>query len=108
MARQGAYAANGGDNPPAFKRATYHAAGPYQVPNTKVDVHCVHTNHPYGGQMRGPGCPAGSLRGRAANRSDRQGFGYGPIEIRRINGCGSVPVRRGTSICPRASVFSIR
>ena len=54
---KGAYAANGGDNPPAFKRATYHAAGPYQVPHTKVDVHCVHTNHPYGGQMRGPGCP---------------------------------------------------
>lgn len=54
---KGAYVANGGDTPPAFKRALYHSPGPYQIPNVKVDVYCVHSNNPYGGQMRGPGCP---------------------------------------------------
>ena len=54
---KGAYVANGGDTPPAFKRALYHSPGPYQIPNVRVDVYCVHSNNPYGGQMRGPGCP---------------------------------------------------
>ena len=83
---KGAYAANGGDNPPAFKRATYHAAGPYQVPHTKVDVHCVHTNHPYGGQMRGPGCPQVHFAGEQQIDQIARALDMDPIEIRRING----------------------
>lgn len=83
---KGAYAANGGDNPPAFKRATYHAAGPYQVPNVKVDVHCVHTNHPYGGQMRGPGCPQVHFAGEQQMDELARALEIDPIEIRRVNG----------------------
>ncbi len=83
---KGAYAANGGDNPPAFKRATYHAAGPYQVPHVKVDVHCVHTNHPYGGQMRGPGCPQVHFAGEQQIDQIARALDIDPIEIRRING----------------------
>ena len=83
---KGAYAANGGDNPPAFKRATYHAAGPYQAPNVKVDVHCVHTNHPYGGQMRGPGCPQVHFAGEQQIDELAGALGIDPIEIRRVNG----------------------
>ena len=83
---KGAYAANGGDNPPAFKRATYHAAGPYQVPNVKVDVHCVHTNHPYGGQMRGPGCPQVHFAGEQQIDELARVLEMDPIEVRRING----------------------
>ncbi len=83
---KGAYAANGGDNPPAFKRATYHAAGPYRVPNVKVDVHCVHTNHPYGGQMRGPGCPQVHFAGEQQMDALARALRLDPMEIRRING----------------------
>ena len=83
---KGAYVANGGDNPPAFKRATYHAAGPYQAPNVKVDVHCVHTNHPYGGQMRGPGCPQVHFAGEQQMDELAGALGMDPIEIRRVNG----------------------
>lgn len=83
---KGAYVANGGDNPPAFKRATYHAAGPYQAPNAKVDVHCVHTNHPYGGQMRGPGCPQVHFAGEQQMDELARALKMDPIEIRRVNG----------------------
>lgn len=83
---KGAYAANGGDNPPAFKRATYHAAGPYQTPHAKVDVHCVHTNHPYGGQMRGPGCPQVHFACEQQMDELARTLGVDPIEIRRVNG----------------------
>ncbi|MYA96561.1 MAG: xanthine dehydrogenase family protein molybdopterin-binding subunit [Nitrospinae bacterium] len=83
---KGAYVANGGDNPPAFKRATYHAAGPYQAPHVKVDVHCVHTNHPYGGQMRGPGCPQVHFAGEQQMDALAKALKMDPIEIRRVNG----------------------
>lgn len=83
---KGAYAANGGDNPPAFKRATYHALGPYQIPNVKVDVYCVHTNHPYGGQMRGPGCPQVHFACEQQMDELARALQIDPIELRRING----------------------
>ncbi|MDP6484091.1 MAG: xanthine dehydrogenase family protein molybdopterin-binding subunit, partial [Nitrospinota bacterium] len=83
---KGAYAASGGDNPPAFKRATYHALGPYTVPNAKVDVYCVHTNNPYGGQMRGPGCPQVNFAGEQQMDRLAEDLGIDPIELRRING----------------------
>ncbi len=83
---KGAYAAAGGDNPPAFKRATYHALGPYSVPNAKVDVFCVHTNNPYGGQMRGPGCPQVNFAGEQQMDRLAEDLGIDPIELRRING----------------------
>ncbi len=83
---KGAYAANGGDNPPAFKRATYHALGPYQVPNVRVDVYCVHTNHPYGGQMRGPGCPQVHFACEQQMDQIALALEIDPIELRRING----------------------
>jgi CO/xanthine dehydrogenase Mo-binding subunit len=83
---KGAYAASGGDSPPAFKRATYHSCGPYDVPNAKVDVYCVHTNNPYGGQMRGPGCPQVHFAGEQQMDQLARALDIDPIEFRRING----------------------
>ena len=83
---KGAYSASGGDSPPAFKRATYHACGPYEVPNAKVDVYCVHTNNPYGGQMRGPGCPQVHFACEQQMDQLAGALGMDPIELRRING----------------------
>jgi CO/xanthine dehydrogenase Mo-binding subunit len=83
---KGAYSASGGDTPPAFKRATYHAAGPYDVPNVHVDVYCVHTNHPYGGQMRGPGVPQVTFACEQQMDQIAAALKIDPIELRRING----------------------
>jgi CO/xanthine dehydrogenase Mo-binding subunit len=83
---KGAYAASGGDTPPAFKRAIYHCCGPYDVPNAKVDVYIVHTNHPYGGQMRGPGCPQVHFACEQQMDQIAKALGIDPIELRRING----------------------
>ncbi len=83
---KGAYSASGGDTPPAFKRATYHAVGPYDVPNVHVDVYCVHTNHPYGGQMRGPGVPQVHFACEQQMDQIAEALEMDPIELRRING----------------------
>ncbi len=35
----------------------YSSSGPYEVPNVRTDSHCVYTNHPVTGPMRGFGMP---------------------------------------------------
>jgi len=57
---QGAYASLGPVIPPAggvHAHAVVMLAGPYVIPNVKVDGYLVYTNHPYGGAMRGFGAP---------------------------------------------------
>jgi CO/xanthine dehydrogenase Mo-binding subunit len=57
---QGAYASLGPVLPPAggvHAHAVIMLAGPYEIPNVKVEGHLVFTNHPYGGAMRGFGAP---------------------------------------------------
>jgi len=39
------------------RAAGYSSSGPYEVPNVKTDSHCVYTNHPVSGPMRGFGMP---------------------------------------------------
>lgn len=54
MIDTGAYASYG---PGVATRAAVHATGPYEVPHVQVDVHCVYTNNPFSGAMRGFGVP---------------------------------------------------
>jgi CO/xanthine dehydrogenase Mo-binding subunit len=57
---QGAYASLGPVLPPAggtHAHAVVMLAGPYEIPNVKVDGYLAYTNHPYGGAMRGFGAP---------------------------------------------------
>ena len=57
---QGAYAGLGPVIPPAggvHGHAVIMLAGPYEIPNVKVEGYLVYTNHPYGGAMRGFGAP---------------------------------------------------
>ena len=57
---QGAYASLGPILPPAggvHAHAVVMLAGPYEIPNVKVEGYLVYTNHPYGGAMRGFGAP---------------------------------------------------
>jgi carbon-monoxide dehydrogenase large subunit len=48
----GAYADIG---PRVCRTAGLSAAGPYKVPNIRIDSYCVYTNHPVGGAFRGFG-----------------------------------------------------
>ncbi len=50
----GAYAEKG---PTVARFCGVSAAGPYKIPNVKVDVHCVYTNKTTAGAMRGYGGP---------------------------------------------------
>lgn len=57
---QGAYASLGPVLPPAggvHAHAVVMLAGPYEIPNVKVEGYLAYTNHPYGGAMRGFGAP---------------------------------------------------
>jgi len=49
----GAYASLGG---PVLNLMMEHAAGPYLVPNVKVDAYAVYTNNGFSGAFRGFGC----------------------------------------------------
>lgn len=50
----GAYADCG---PLVTRQAGMTAAGPYKIPNVRIDGYCVYTNEPVGGGMRGYGTP---------------------------------------------------
>mgnify|MGYP000150340707 CR=1 FL=1 len=53
VADTGAYASLGG---PVLNVMMEHAAGPYRVPNVKVDGYAVYTNNGFSGAFRGFGC----------------------------------------------------
>ncbi|MFQ5895429.1 MAG: xanthine dehydrogenase family protein molybdopterin-binding subunit [Nitrospinota bacterium] len=82
---KGAYTAYGGKKPPAFHRATFHCTGPYEIPHVHVDVFCAHTNNPYGGQMRAPGCPQVHFACEAQMDALARLLHMDPLELRRRN-----------------------
>ena len=62
------------------------AAGPYRVPNSRVESVHVYTNTVPGGHMRAPGFPAGRLRDwRAISTPSRPGSAW----TRSSSGCGT-------------------
>lgn len=65
--------------------ALEHAGGPYRIPHTVIEGHCVYTNNPISGAFRGFGAPQAAsaieqLVDMAAAR-----LGIDPLEIRRKN-----------------------
>lgn len=91
---KGAYNAGGGNLPPASMRGLVHAGGPYVVPNVKIDMYCVFTNNPYGGQMRGPGCPQVTFAYESQMNELAEKLSMDPLELRLRNGLdkGSITV----------------
>lgn len=61
-------------------------AGPYEVPNARIDSHAVYTNNVPGGAFRGFGAPQGAFV--AENQMNRLAaeLGIDPVELRRRNG----------------------
>jgi CO/xanthine dehydrogenase Mo-binding subunit len=78
----GAYADHG---PAVLTRAAVHAAGPYEIPNLKVDAHLVYTNTPPGGAMRGFGVPSVAFAHECHMEKLAERLGMDPIELRLKN-----------------------
>ncbi len=86
---KGAYASVGGVEPPAgglTVKSAVHAAGPYEIPNVRVDVYNVYTNLPYGSPMRGYGVPQVCFATESQVDDLAHRLGMDPLELRRLNG----------------------
>ncbi len=86
---KGAYSSVGLNMPPAgglTNKTGYHAAGPYVIPNVKVDVYNVYTNQPASGALRGFGVPQVTFAYESQMDQLAERLGMDPVEIRLLNG----------------------
>ncbi|RME24147.1 MAG: xanthine dehydrogenase family protein molybdopterin-binding subunit [Deltaproteobacteria bacterium] len=78
----GAYASLGG---PVLNLMMEHAAGPYLVPNVKVDAYAVYTNNGFSGAFRGFGCTQACLALESQMDRMARALGMDPLAFRRKN-----------------------
>ncbi|MGL6202406.1 MAG: xanthine dehydrogenase family protein molybdopterin-binding subunit [Lachnospiraceae bacterium] len=78
----GAYASYG---PAVITRAAVHAAGPYEVPNIRVDANFYYTNNPMAGAFRGFGVPQVAVAHEGQMNAVAKALNMDPIELRLIN-----------------------
>lgn len=60
-------------------------AGPYEVPNARIDSHAVYTNAVPGGAFRGFGGPQAAFAAESQMNRLAEALGIDPVEIRRRN-----------------------
>jgi CO/xanthine dehydrogenase Mo-binding subunit len=85
---QGAYASLGPVLPPAggvHAHAVVMLAGPYEIPNVKVEGYLLYTNHPYGGAMRGFGAPQANFAHESLVDELADLIGMDPYALRMKN-----------------------
>jgi CO/xanthine dehydrogenase Mo-binding subunit len=75
----GAYAEKG---PTVARFCGLSAAGPYRIPNVKVDVYCVYTNNTVAGAMRGYGGPQAAWAYETQMDVIAHELGLDPLELR--------------------------
>jgi selenium-dependent xanthine dehydrogenase len=78
----GAYASLGDK---VMTRAATHAAGPYNVPNVKIDCYAVYTNNPPAGAFRGFGVTQSAFAVESNMDEIAHKLGIDPFELRRKN-----------------------
>jgi len=66
-------------------RTATHVAGPYQVPNVKVDCYAAYTNNPPAGAMRGFGVTQATFAMESTMDILAEKLGLPPLELRRRN-----------------------
>lgn len=66
-------------------RATTHAAGPYEVPHTKVDTHAMYTNNVPCGAFRGFGVTQSAFAMESQMDALAEALGMSALDIRRKN-----------------------
>lgn len=79
----GAYAEIG---PRVAKKSGYTAAGPYRIPNLKIDSYSVYTNKPPAGAFRGFGVSQSAWAVESQMDIVAAALKMDPLEIRRKNG----------------------
>jgi CO/xanthine dehydrogenase Mo-binding subunit len=79
----GAYAEIG---PRVAKKSGYTAAGPYRIPNLKIDSYSVYTNKPPAGAFRGFGVSQSAWAVESQMDIVAAALKIDPLEIRRKNG----------------------
>lgn len=67
------------------KKAGIHAAGPYYIPNVKVDTYTVYTNNSISGAMRGFGVPQAAVAHESQMDMLAAELGMSPLEFRLEN-----------------------
>lgn len=77
----GAYAEKG---PTVLRFCAISGAGPYTIPNVKIDGYCVYTNNPVSGAMRGYGGPQGAWAYESQMDMIAAEMGIDPVEIRAM------------------------
>ena len=82
----GAYASS---SPAVIGNASTFAAGPYEVPNVRVEGTVVYTNNPPCGAMRGFGAPQVCFAHEATMDKLAAALGIDPIELRLRNALGT-------------------
>ncbi len=78
----GAYASLGDK---VMTRAATHAAGPYAVPNVKIDCYAMYTNNPPSGAFRGFGVTQSAFAVESNMDILAKELGMDPFELRRKN-----------------------
>ncbi|MGA2956616.1 MAG: xanthine dehydrogenase family protein molybdopterin-binding subunit [Thermodesulfobacteriota bacterium] len=79
---KGAYASLG---PLVNIHSALMMAGPYEIPNCKVDSYLCYTNHPFGGAMRGFGAPQVCFAHESIMDELASELKMSPLEIRKKN-----------------------
>ncbi|PWC22653.1 MULTISPECIES: molybdopterin cofactor-binding domain-containing protein [Brenneria] len=82
LADGGSYA---GQTPFVTWRSSVQAAGPYRIPNVRVDVTGVYTNNNYTSAFRGFGAPQVILANESLMDEVAAALGLSPLELRRRN-----------------------
>jgi len=93
----GAYASS---SPAVLGNAATFAAGPYEVPNVRIEATVVYTNNPPCGAMRGFGAPQVCFAYESALDDVARELGIDPVELRLRNA-----VRHGSRL-PTGQVLS--
>jgi CO/xanthine dehydrogenase Mo-binding subunit len=78
----GAYASS---SPAVIANATTFLAGPYEVPNARLDGTAVYTNNPSCGAMRGFGAPQACFGHEAQMDKLAAALGMDPVRLRLLN-----------------------
>ncbi len=82
LVEKGAYASWG---PSGLRKSTVHAAGPYEIPNVKIDGYSVYTNNVPAGPMRGFGATEVAFAHEVHMDVIAHELGINPIEFRKRN-----------------------
>jgi CO/xanthine dehydrogenase Mo-binding subunit len=82
----GAYASS---SPAVLANASTFAAGPYEIPNVRIEGTVVYTNNPPCGAMRGFGAPQVCFAYESALDALAEKLGFDPVELRLRNAVGT-------------------